>query len=298
MLFKADDEIQVARRPTPACGFTLTGEPDFLALAHALRDADFVGLDMRMAVAAERDFLFRAMQGLFDRHQQVGFDIVAARGLLPAVSREALAATAKRAAAEELLEKIREPCAGKAASIGEAAVASAAAAPAGRGLRPAVLPVRAELVVAPALFGIAEDFVGLVDLLEFRLGGLLLLGDIGMILPGELAKGFANLVLRGGFGHTESRVIILVLNGHNDCRAKIIIRRPRASLLVTKSLQPRGVPGDEAPRRPVVGAPARAFLLVPARGIEPQPAYFRKDVAVARPDRHPFAGAALAVALE
>ncbi len=52
----------------------------------------------------------------------------------------------------------------------------------------ALLPVRAQLVVLLALFRIAQDFVGFVDLLEFFLGDFFVLGDVGMVLPREFAE--------------------------------------------------------------------------------------------------------------
>ena len=71
------------------------------------------------------------------------------------------------------------------------------------------------MIVALAFLGIAEDLVGLVDLLEFRLRRLLVLGHIGMMLAREAAEGFADFILRSALRHAERRVIILVLNGHN-----------------------------------------------------------------------------------
>jgi hypothetical protein len=57
------------------------------------------------------------------------------------------------------------------------------------------LPVRTELVVLLALGGIAEDLVGLVDLLEPALGSRIARLGIGVMLPGELAKGLLDLSL-------------------------------------------------------------------------------------------------------
>ena len=57
------------------------------------------------------------------------------------------------------------------------------------------LPVRTELVVLLALGGIAEDLVGLVDLLEPALGSRIARLCIGVMLPGELAEGLLDLSL-------------------------------------------------------------------------------------------------------
>ena len=57
-------------------------------------------------------------------------------------------------------------------------------------------PVGAELVVLLALLGVAEHLVGLVDLLELRLGGLVAGVHVGMVLAGELAVRLLDLLLR------------------------------------------------------------------------------------------------------
>ena len=80
--------------------------------------------------------------------------------------------------------------------------------------RPAMFPVRAKLIVFAALLRIAEHLVGLVDLLEFLLGGLLVLRRVGMKLPGELAEGALDFVLARGLRDPERLVIIAILNGH------------------------------------------------------------------------------------
>ena len=78
----------------------------------------------------------------------------------------------------------------------------------------AFLPIRVEFIVALALLWVAEDFVGFVDLLELFLGGLLVLGHVGMVLAGQLAKGLLDLFVAGITRHSESGVVIFELNGH------------------------------------------------------------------------------------
>lgn len=68
--------------------------------------------------------------------------------------------------------------------------------PIGRRLKSTrLVPVRPELIVSLAFFRIAQDFIGLVDLLKFLFGLLFILGDVGMIFSGQLAEGTADLVL-------------------------------------------------------------------------------------------------------
>ena len=102
----------------------------------------------------------------------------------------------------------------------KAPAAGTAPRPIGRWLKSAwLVPIRPELIVFYSLLRIAQDFVGLVDLLEFLLGrGLFLrLGHIGMMLARELAKGALDLIGAGRFGHAESLVIIPELNRHRRC---------------------------------------------------------------------------------
>src|SRR5205823_4114621 len=65
----------------------------------------------------------------------------------------------------------------------------------------AALPIRAQRVIFLPLLGITQNFVGLVDFLEFRLGGFLVLflRHVGMMLPRELAEGLADFILRRHF---------------------------------------------------------------------------------------------------
>src|SRR6478752_7022738 len=69
------------------------------------------------------------------------------------------------------------------------------AVPSGRAGLADRLPVRTELVVLLALGRIAEDLVGLVDLLELAFGSRIARLGIGVMLPSELAKGLLDLSL-------------------------------------------------------------------------------------------------------
>ena len=73
-------------------------------------------------------------------------------------------------------------------------------------------PVRSQLVVFLPLVGIAEHFVGLVDLLEFRFGRLVAGIDVGMVLPRQLPERLLDLLLGRGLGDAERRVVVLEIH--------------------------------------------------------------------------------------
>ena len=75
-------------------------------------------------------------------------------------------------------------------------------------------PIGAELVEFPAALRIAQDLVGLVDLLEFFLRRFFILGDIGMILARKRAEGLLDFVVRRLGRHAEHLIIIFEFNGH------------------------------------------------------------------------------------
>ena len=75
------------------------------------------------------------------------------------------------------------------------------------------LPVAAHLVVGGALLRVLQDLVGLVDLLEARLG-VGHLADVGVVLAGELAVGLLDVVLRRAARDAERLVVVLVLHRH------------------------------------------------------------------------------------
>jgi hypothetical protein len=70
-------------------------------------------------------------------------------------------------------------------------------------------PVGAQLVVFLPFFGIAEDFVGLVDLLELGFGGFIAGVDVGMVFAGELAVRLLQLLRGGRLRNTERRIVVL-----------------------------------------------------------------------------------------
>src|SRR5207302_282682 len=110
------------------------------------------------------DFLFPAMQRLLDRHQQIRLDVLAPRRpRLRAESAKRIRPPAPRAAAEKLLEEIAEPRALESTRHPARAARMPRATPARRRLpRAALLPIRAEFIVALPLFRVAQHLVGFI----------------------------------------------------------------------------------------------------------------------------------------
>ena len=77
-----------------------------------------------------------------------------------------------------------------------------------------LLPARPELVVLLPLFRIAEHLIGLVDLLESILGGLVALVNVGVMLAGKLPEGGADLLLGGRPRNAQDRVVVLESGWH------------------------------------------------------------------------------------
>ena len=72
----------------------------------------------------------------------------------------------------------------------------------------------AEAVVLLAAFGVTQDLVGLVDLLE-ALGGVAGLVAVGVILHRLLPEGFADIFL-GRLGADAKHVVVVAFGGHGD----------------------------------------------------------------------------------
>src|SRR5581483_7799157 len=79
-----------------------------------------------------------------------------------------------------------------------------------------VVAVEAELIVNPALLGIAEDVVRFRDLLELFFRGLVAGIDVGVILARQLAKRLADVLRAGGLFDAE-RAVIVFLGGGGHC---------------------------------------------------------------------------------
>ena len=111
------------------------------------------------------------------------------------------------AAAEELVQQVVRVTEGAlTAATGDRPLEGAAAAEAGPHLI-SVLPVVSEAVVLAALFGVRQDLVRLVDLLEAALGVLVSWVQVGVVLPRHAPKRLAHCHLVGVLGHSEGIVV-------------------------------------------------------------------------------------------
>ena len=81
-----------------------------------------------------------------------------------------------------------------------------------------IIPVGSELVEFFTFFGIAQDFVGLVDFFEFLLSGLFVGGDIRVVLAGKFAERFFDIGRAGVAGDSEGFVIVFKCGGHAEIK--------------------------------------------------------------------------------
>ena len=131
---------------------------------------------------------------------QGDFHVVAQVG--PA--RRRVAAAPAHEVAEHLVEDVRETAGGEAAEAGPARTATAVGE-----------SVMAEAVVGRALLIVLEDFIGLVDFLEARLGLGIARVAVRMILHGQLAIG---RLQRAGIGvAADAQSFVIVLHGFARC---------------------------------------------------------------------------------
>ncbi len=149
------------------------------------------------------------MESLLQGDHDVGFHILTALGNPPKSS---------PAAAEHLLEEIAEARSAKRKILlrtlrSGSGTESSPARNTSSGLW-AVLPIRSVIIVALAFFGVAEDFVGFVDLFEFLLRLFFVFGGIRVVLAGQFAECGLDLGGAGRFGNTEGLVVIAELCGH------------------------------------------------------------------------------------
>ncbi len=140
---------------------------------------------------------------------------------------------------------------------------------------------RALPVVDRARGRIAQDAVGLRDLLEERLRVALPEVDVGRIPAGEALVRPTDLHRRGSRAHLEHRVVVT----HGRARGRALFRGPRASLVATSS---RPDPRTRRPPRPPSAAwrPPRAPARAPRRrrvATSPEPRGTWPPTACARP---------------
>lgn len=162
----------------------------------------------------EGDFLFDAHDGFFESDLHVVAQIGAALGaggigVAAAAEKIVENTAAATAAAEDFAEDFEW--------IVEAAGSRTEAA--GTGIEGAV----AVLIVGGALLGIAEDFVGFADFLEFFLGGFVAGIFIGMVFNGEFAVRLFDVVDAGAAFDTEHFVVIAFGHGFHGFLATTTI---------------------------------------------------------------------------
>jgi len=93
----------------------------------------------------------------------------------------------------------------------------------------AMLPIRAELIVFAPLLGIAQHFVGLVDLLELRLSRDFVLRHVGVMNARQFTKRLLDLIRRGRARHAQNFVIIFELDGHDETSTELRLTAQRQS---------------------------------------------------------------------
>src|SRR5699024_696783 len=144
------------------------------------------------------DVLFAAVDRLVKAQGDAHPDVLALTG---GVGVGACAAPKPaEAAAEDVPEDVPQVHPAKAAE------AAGSAALAGRVV--GVHPRKAKLVVALALFRVGQDLVGLVDLLEFFLGGLVAGVVVRVVFQRQLTVGLLDLLVRGCLGYPQDLVIV------------------------------------------------------------------------------------------
>src|SRR5207245_811738 len=263
MLGQSDAQIQTPGRPVDRPRLPLAADAQPLSFGHAGRNAHLVSLCFRHLAApatgrtgtpivfaramtlftspgaAQRDRPDRSAQGLFQGDQQVRFHVAPAPRFRfvakSSLAAEALAGPPPRS--EELFEKVAKT---GPAELELKIAPAPAPLPAARELLPARgrtkfragLPMRAKLVIFLPVGRVTQHLVSLVDFFEFLLGLLFVLGDIGMILPRQLAKGLLDLVFTGGPRDTKNFVVIFEFHSHTwrAARTSANARLPKNAL--------------------------------------------------------------------
>src|SRR5208283_4163712 len=193
-----DRDLERAPRPdraTPATGLARLGGMNDAGLAASLRLGAETGAAAGGALILGEHFEppIPAAHGVVQRDRGRRFEVVgpcgaSSRAAVETLEVEVLIAGAATAAAEETLEEIAE---GARVRRFEASWSGSTTRPriAAQDFvlgRPA-LPIGAEFVILLALIGVAENLVGLIDLLEALLAVLVVGIDVGMVFAGELA---------------------------------------------------------------------------------------------------------------
>ena len=192
--------------PPPAPGAALPGQPDPLAVAHAARD-----LDLEVAPVAERQPPLAAAAASSSVSSSTA-SWSPPRIEKPVEARPAAAGPDARAAPNRpsKMSLKSPPPKSTRTSPKPSPLPKPCSNPPRAGHVLARPPVRAEAVVARALLGVAQDLVGLGDLLEAVLGAGLLV-DVRVIFARELAVGAADVL--GARVARNAQRLVVVLEG-------------------------------------------------------------------------------------
>src|SRR2546430_993881 len=182
------------------------------------------------AVARDLDDVLGPLVGLRQSHLDLALDVLAlpgprSRSRRPAEETVGVGEATVRGLTEEGPEEVRET----ARVIAERTLARLprvhileAAGPGGTSAPSReLLPIGSDRVVPLALLGIAEDLVGLIDLLEllFRVRFLV---HVRVVLARELSVGLLDVVGRGVLRNAQRLVVVLVFDRHRLRPRKLV----------------------------------------------------------------------------
>ena len=142
------------------------------------------------------------MQGLFKRHKNVRLNILTVHWRFLEIVARGKSPSASTPSPKELFEKIAESRATEMkfdAALLKTARKSLGTPTTRRRLKSTMLPIGAIGVILFPLFRVAQDFIGLIDFLEFLLRRLFVLRGVGMELARKFPKGALDFFLSGGF---------------------------------------------------------------------------------------------------
>src|SRR5205814_4083551 len=223
MRLHAHAEICVARWTAVRAGRALAGEADALPVAHPRGNLHRQPARLSTVRGGDLDDVLSALVRLGQGDLDLPFDVLPLLRPGPRAGPPSTDEVVHRRAAPEAT--VRGVPKERAEEIGEVARGLAEGIAAGA-RRPVVdpmevatglaahtlgvpLPIGPDRVVPLALLGIAEDLVGLIDLLEALLG-LRLLVDVRVVLARQLPVGLLDVDGRGVLGNAKGLVVVLV----------------------------------------------------------------------------------------
>lgn len=222
MARETDPQKKIATFPSARARFALARQANALTFMNALRDLDLITFDLVRVPAAQGNISLRTVERFFQRDHDVGLDVASAFGASLPLTERGATESRLTSAAEKRFKEIAEARATK-FEIDPAAVARGVSTKPAAGLRiparrrlksPRLIPIRSELIVLLPFLRIAQDLVGLVDLLKLFFRGFLVFRDVGMMLARQLSKRLLDLVVGRCFRNAKGFVIISKLDCH------------------------------------------------------------------------------------